>query len=94
MDILGNNVPATITIIAGTCYIFVQLGDILMKQFKSMYKEIKNEIISTFQIFKAKYKIARLRRKHDTPVLVERRRERFEHTNYVYGFGDEIKEKK
>ena len=94
MDMLGNNVPATITIIAGTCYIFVQLGDVLMKQFKSMYNEVINEIMSIVEVFKAKFKIARLRRKYDTPVQVIRRRERFEHTNYVWGFGDEIKEKK
>lgn len=76
MNMLGNNIPATMLLVLGVGYIFAQLG--------SMFVE---GLVGRF-------KIARLKRKYDTPVLVERRRERFEHTNYVYGFGDEIKEKK
>ena len=76
MDILGNNVPATMLLVLGVSYIFAQLGAMFLES-----------IVGRF-------KIARLRRKYDTPVQIERRRERFEHTNYVWGFGDEIKEKK
>lgn len=76
MDILGNNIPATMLLVLGVIYIFAQLGAMFIEGLVG------------------RFKVARLRRKHDTPVQVECRRERFEHTNYVYGFGDEIKEKK
>lgn len=76
MDILGNNIPATMLLVLGVAYIFAQLGAMFIEGLVG------------------RFKIARLRRKYDTPVLVERRRERFQHTNYVYGFGDEIKENK
>lgn len=76
MDILGNNIPATMLHVLGVAYIFAQLGAMFIEGLVG------------------RFKIARLRRKYDTPVLVERRRERFQHTNYVYGFGDEIKENK
>ena len=76
MDILGNNIPATMLLVLGVAYIFAQLGAMFIEGLVG------------------RFKIARLRRKYDTPVLVERRRELFQHTNYVWGFGDEIKEKK
>lgn len=42
----------------------------------------------------ARVKLFRLRKKYNQPKQIVRRVNRFEHTNYVYGFGDEIKEKK